>query len=105
MGREIELRNLGASEGLVVQFNGTNISFLLASDRTELVTLAAESGAVTAIADLTENSGAIGGTNDGDLPDLSSPDAAKNTASVRELAVRVNEIQAALRTVGVLKTS
>ena len=102
--REIELRNLGASEGLVVRFDGTNVSFLLMSDRTELVTLAAESGAVTAIADLTENSGAIGGTSDGDLPDLTTPAADINTASVRELATRINEIQAVLRTVGVLKT-
>ncbi len=104
MGREIELRNLGASEGLVVQFDGTNVSFLLASDRTELVTLAAESGAVTAIADLTENAGAIGGTNDGNLPDLTTPGTTVNTASVRENATRINEILAVLRTVGVLKT-
>ena len=102
--REIELRNPGAKEGLIVQFDGTNVSFLLMSDRTELVTLAAESGAVTAIADLTENSGAIGGTSDGDLPDLTTPAADINTASVRELATRINEIQAVLRTVGVLKT-
>ena len=102
--REIELRNPGASEGLVVRFDGTNVSFLLMSDRTELVTLAAESGAVTAIADLTENSGAIGGTNDGDLPDLTTPAADINTASVRENATRINEILAVLRTVGVLKT-
>ena len=101
---EIELRNPGAKEGLVVQFDGTNVSFLLASDRSELVTLIAESGAVTAIADLTENAGAIGGTNDGDMPDLTTPGAVVNTAAVRELAVRVNELQAALRTVGVLKT-
>ena len=101
---EIELRNPGAKEGLIVQFDGTNVSFLLMSDRSELVTLTAESGAVTAIADLTEGSGAIGGTNDGDLPDLASPDATKNTAAVREVAVRVNELQAALRAVGVLKT-
>lgn len=104
MAREIELRNLGAKEGIIVQFDGTNVSFLLMSDRSELVTLAAESGAVTAIADLTENSGAIGGTNDGDLPDLTTAGAQVNTDSVRELAVRINEIQAALRTVGVLKT-
>lgn len=101
---EIELRNPGASEGLVIQFDGTNVSFLLMSDRSELVTLAAESGAVAVIADLTENAGAIGGTSDGDLPDLSTPGATVNTAAVRELAERVNEIQAALRTVGVLKT-
>ena len=105
MSREIVLLNPGATEGLVIRFDGTNVSFLLMSDESELVTLAAESGAVTAVADLTEGAGAIGGTNDGDLPDLSSPDAAKNTASVRERATRINEIQAALRTVGVLKTS
>jgi uncharacterized protein (DUF58 family) len=100
----IELRNPGAKEGVIIDFDGTNVSFLLASDESELVTLAASSGAVTAIADLTENSGAIGGTNDGDLPDLTTPSAALNAAAARELATRVNEIQAALRTVGILAT-
>jgi len=105
MAREIELRNPGAKEGIIVQFDGTNVSFLLMSDRSELVTLAAESGAVTAIADLTEDGGDIGGTNDGDLPDLTTAGAQVNTDSVRELAVRVNAIQAALREVGVLATT
>ena len=104
MARVIELHNPGASEGLIVTFDGTNVSFSLMSDGTELVALAAESGAVTAIADLTENSGAIGGTNDGDLPDMSTPTAANAVESCRELATRVNAIQAALRTVGILKT-
>jgi hypothetical protein len=104
MAREIELRNPGAVEGLVVQFVGSNVSFLLASDRSELVTLSAASGAVSAIADLTEDGGAIGGTSDGDLPDLSTPGAVVNTAAVREVAERVNALQAALRTVGVLAT-
>ena len=105
MAREIVLRNPGADDGVIVREDGSgNVTFLLASDRSELVTLAAASGAVTAIADLTENSGAIGGTSDGDLPDLTTPSAAGNTAAVRELAERVNAIQAALRTVGVLAT-
>lgn len=104
MARQIVLHNLGAKEGLIVEFDGTNVSFKLMSDESELVTLAAASGASSAIADLTENSGAIGGTSDGDLPDLTTPSAAANTASVRELAVRINEIQAALRTAGILAT-
>lgn len=105
MARELILKNPGAKEGLVIVFDGTNVSFKLMSDGSELVSLAAASGATAAIADLTENSGAIGGTNDGDLPDLSSPSAALNAAAARELATRVNEIQAALRTVGILATS
>jgi hypothetical protein len=73
------------------------------------------------IAALTENGGAIGGSNDGNLPDLTTPTAAlaceavrevavksnavaaATTASLRELATRVNEIQAALRTLGLLE--
>lgn len=46
----------------------------------------------SAPAALTENAGAIGGTNDGDLPDLTTPDANSNAAAVRELATKVNEI-------------
>ena len=41
---------------------------------------------------LTENSSTIGGTNDGDLPDLSSPDATINAAAIRELATAVNTL-------------
>lgn len=61
---------------------------------------------------LTENSGAIGGTNDGDLPDLSSPDATINAAAVRELATAVNTLTtklnavlAALEGAGILASS
>jgi hypothetical protein len=104
MAREIILKNPGAKEGLVVVFDGTNVSFKLMSDGSELVSLAAASGAVTAIDDLTEDSGAIGGTNDGDLPDLTTPSASLNAEAARELATRINEIQAALRTVGILAT-
>lgn len=104
MARQIVLRNPGASEGLVVDFDGTNVSFSLMSDGSELVTLAAASGAASAIADLTEDSGAIGGTNDGDLPDLTTPGTTVNTASVRENATRINEILAVLRTAGVIGT-
>jgi hypothetical protein len=102
---QIILRNPGAREGVVIDFDGTNVSFSLMSDGSELVTLAAASGAAAAIADLTEDGGAIGGTSDGDLPDLTTPSAALNTASVRELAERVNEIQAVLRTAGIIATS
>lgn len=48
---------------------------------------------------LTENSGAIGGTNDGDIPDLSSPDAATNAAAVREVATAVNTLTTKLNAV------
>lgn len=63
------------------------------------VTVEVESVGVSGFAALTEDSGAIGGTNDGDLPALTgSPagtDAAIITAliaSVRELATRVNAL-------------
>lgn len=61
---------------------------------------------------LTENSGAIGGTNDGDLPDLASADAAANAAAVREcataintLATKLNAVIAALEGAGIIATS
>ena len=41
---------------------------------------------------LTENADAIGGTNDGDLPDLTTPDANVNAAAVREVATAVNGV-------------
>lgn len=54
--------------------------------------------------DLTENGGAIGGTNDGDLPDISSVSGTYTQAevvairdAVRELAAKVNELNAALK--------
>ena len=105
MARQILLRNPGASEGLIVDFDGTNVSFRLMSDESELVTLAAASGAAAAIADLTEDGGAIGGTSDGDLPDMTTPGAVVNTASVRELAEAVNAVLAVLRTAGIIATS
>jgi hypothetical protein len=103
MARQWVLKNAGASEGLLIELSDSgDISFKLYSDETAVAALI---GGSTLIADLTENSGAIGGTNDGDLPDLTTPSAALNTAAVRELAVRINEIQAELRTMGVLGTS
>jgi hypothetical protein len=73
------------------------------------VTIARDTNAVTgdqtAIAALTENAGAIGGTNDGDLPDLSSPDAATNAAAIREVAAKLNALQAALVASGLLAAS
>jgi hypothetical protein len=56
----------------------------------------------TVIADataLTENSGVIGGTNNGDLPDLTSPDAAGNAAAVRECATAINTLTTKLNAV------
>jgi len=48
---------------------------------------------------LTEDSGAIGGTNDGDIPALGSPDAATNAAAIREVATTVNTLVAKLNAV------
>jgi hypothetical protein len=45
---------------------------------------------------LTEGGTVIGGTNDGDLPDLASPDDTKLTAAVRELATKINALRTAL---------
>ena len=97
MARQWVLQNPGSSEGLVIGLDDSgNLSFKLMSDDSDV--------GGTVIADLTENSGAIGGTSDGDLPDLTTPSAAANTASVRELATRINALQAELRTMGVLGT-
>jgi hypothetical protein len=102
MARQWVLRNPGASDGLILELDDSgNVSFKLASDESAVPALV---GGTTVIGDLTEDSGAIGGTNDGDLPDLSTPGAAVNTASVRENATRINEILAVLRTTGVLGT-
>lgn len=97
MARQWVLRNPGSSEGLVIGLDDSgNLSFKLMSDDSDV--------GGTVIADLTEDGGAIGGTSDGDLPDLTTPSAAANTASVRELATRINALQAELRTMGVLGT-
>jgi hypothetical protein len=68
-----------------------------------LTGVTADQAALGGIAPLTENSGAIGGTNDGDLPALTgSPagtDAAIITAliaAVREIAAKQNVLLAAL---------
>jgi hypothetical protein len=58
----------------------------------------------SAVADLTEDGGAIGGTNDGDIPDLTTPSAALNTAAVRELATTVNTLLASLREAGIISS-
>lgn len=51
------------------------------------------------VSQLTENSGAIGGTNDGDLPDISTVSGTYTQAevvairdAVRELAAKVNDL-------------
>lgn len=41
---------------------------------------------------LFENSGPIGGTNDANLPDLTTPDAATNAAAIREVANAYNSL-------------
>ena len=102
MARQWVLRNPGASEGLILELSDSgDLSYKLMSDESGVT---APLGGSTVIDDLTEDSGAIGGTNDGDLPDMTTPTAIANTASCRELAARINEIQAVLRTMGVLGT-
>lgn len=63
------------------------------------------------VAALTENTGAIGGSNDGDLPDLSAADATLG-AAIRECAAKINQqntlllaIRTALVNIGIIKGS
>lgn len=83
--------------------------YVVTASSASSVTIARETSIVTgdqtAVPALTENSGAIGGTNDGDLPDLSSPDAATNAAAIREVAAKLNALQAALVASGLLAAS
>lgn len=117
MSRSVVIRNPGADEGLVLTFTGSAVSFTLESDGSSITPASATAAATalaagtadaltgtTVIADITENSGAIGGTNDGDLPDLTTAGAQVNTDSVREIAVKLNALLAELRTLGVLGT-
>ena len=106
MSRSVTIRNPGANDGIVLTFNGSNVTFSLESDGSEVVVLSASALTGSAVVDvLTENSGAIGGTNDGDIPDLTTPDAAGNAAAVRELATTVNAIVSALQGLGVVVSS
>lgn len=62
-------------------------------------------GPQAAIADLTEASGAIGGTSDGDLTALVDPSGdagASVIAGIRENATAINGILAALRAAGII---
>lgn len=59
------------------------------------------------VSDLTENGGAIGGTNDGDLPDMSSVSSPPTQAEVqairdgvRENAAQLNKLRASLSRTG-----
>lgn len=58
----------------------------------------------TALSALTENTGAIGGTNDGDLPALVNPagdSGASVIAGIRENSTKINAIIAALKTANI----
>jgi len=103
MSSEILLKNPGGKLGVAVNTDGSTVTL---KDHQTGATLAQGNPAAAgaAVADLTENSGAIGGTNDGDLPDLSSPDAAGNAAAVRELATTVNGLLASLRAAGFISS-
>lgn len=60
------------------------------------------------VAALTENSGAIGGTNDGNLPALVDPSGdagATVIAAIRENATKINAILTALKAAGIMASS
>lgn len=86
-----------APDFLFVQVDTSTTTALTVSRKNDVVI-----GDQPAIADLTENAGAIGGVNDGNLPDLSAPTAALNAEAIRELAARVNALQTMMRTAGLL---
>ena len=92
------LKNPGGSDGVVVSSDGTTVAF---KDRMTGTTMLGQGAAV---ASLTEDGGAVGDTNDGDLPDLTTPDAAGNAAAVREVATKLNGLLTALRAAGVITT-
>jgi hypothetical protein len=114
MSRSVTIRNPGANDGIVLTFDGSTVTFANESDGSAMPVANATAADAAAVAsllagfieidDLTEASGDIGGTSDGDLPDLSSPDATKNAAAVRELAEIINTILANLRLQGVIGT-
>lgn len=104
MPETFELRNPGGAVSVSVVFDGTKVSFINSATGAEVLSLAKASGATAAEATLTENAGAIGGTNDGDLPSLASPTAALACEAVREVAAKVNAILAKLRTAGIIAT-
>lgn len=79
---------LEVASGGEIRLNGGTI--------TNAGTQASNIGDATA---LTENAGSIGGTNDGDLPDLSSPDASINAAAIRECATAINTLTTKLNAV------
>ena len=96
------LKNAGAADSVQIIAGATTVGFSRASTGATLAPTAFIEGG--AVADLTEAAGAIGGTNDGDIPDLTTPGAAANTAAVRELATTINTLLAELRTAGIIAT-
>lgn len=91
------------SVGATVQFTRWQVASGAEGPRLRAIMAAMAAGAYNPlITALTENSGSIGGTNDGNLPDLSSvsasPTQAEVTAirdAVRELATKINLLQRA----------
>lgn len=98
---EITLRNPGSVGGVVITNDGSVAT--IKDEISDAVLLEASAlREATGIADMTEGSGAIGGTNNGDIPDMTVPSAANNAAGIREVANHVNEILNQLRSAGVL---
>lgn len=105
MSTEILLKTPGGKLGVALESDGTTATL---SDHQTGATLAlANAGLIVtagdAVNDLTEDSGVIGGTNDGDMPDLATPDADINAAAIREIATTVNALLASLRAAGLIE--
>jgi len=100
-----ELRNVGGKQAVsVVLSTPSALSFVNTTTGEALSTYLTAIVPTTEIVDLLENGGSIGGTNDGDLPSLASPTAALACEAVREVAVKVNAILAALKTLGLMES-
>jgi len=100
-----EIRNPGGANAVNMVLESPSVlSFINANTGEALSTYLTAIVPTTEIVDLLENGGSIGGTNDGDLPSLASPTAALACEAVREVAVKVNAILAALKTLGLMES-
>lgn len=97
-----------AASGRVYVANGTGSGSWVEYPSATLSTKGIVNKAVDPV-NLTENSGVVGGTNDGNLPSLATVSATYTQAeivairdAVREVAAKLNDLMAKLRTAGVM---